>query len=101
MLKHITNVADFDAAVKEGKVLVDFYADWCGPCKMLAPILEKVANDHPEIDVVKVNTDEVPELAGRYRISAIPTLLAYQDGKIVNQAMGYMPENSVLRLLGL
>jgi thioredoxin 1 len=69
-------------------VLVDFYADWCGPCKMLAPLLEEVASDNPNIKVVKVNVDESTELASRYQINAIPSLKVFKNGKVTAQHVG-------------
>lgn len=64
----------------DGKVLVDFYADWCGPCKMVAPILDEIAREHGEITVGKVNVDDCPELAIRYRVASIPTLILFDKG---------------------
>ncbi len=101
MLKHIASKSEFDVEIQSGKVLVDFYADWCGPCKMLSPIVEEIAKEHPEINVLKVNVDEVPELASVYRVSAIPTLIAFENGKTLAVRMGYMPKESVLSLLNL
>ena len=95
MLKHINSAAEFDSAIKEGIVLVDFFATWCGPCKMLSPVLEEVANENPNIAVLKIDVDEVGELAARYGIQAIPTLFLLKDGKIVNKGMGYLNKNQL------
>ena len=69
-------------------VLLDFWAAWCGPCTMLSPVVEELAQEHPEISFAKVNVDEVPELAQRYQISAIPTLLLFKDGQPVDMSVG-------------
>jgi len=72
----------------KGLVLVDFYADWCGPCKMTSPIIEELANEVKEIKFVKVNVDENADLASQYNISSIPTFLIFKDGKIIHQFVG-------------
>lgn len=87
MLKHITD-SEFDSAVQSGAVLVDFYADWCGPCKMIAPVLEQLAAEHPALTVLKVNVDESPALAARFGVMSIPTVLYYKDGQMVDQTVG-------------
>jgi len=99
MLKHINDADEFSEAIEKGTVLVDFYATWCGPCSMLTPIIEKIAAEHTEIEVIKVDIDKGSELAAKYRISAVPTLMVFKDGKQVNHGMGYMPEANILRLL--
>lgn len=82
---------NFEEMVKGDKVVVDFYADWCGPCKMLGPILEEIANDKG-IDVVKVNVDEYTALAQKYQIRSIPAMFVFSNGELVNQAVGLMPK---------
>ena len=101
MLKHIKDSAKFNNETAKGKVLVDFFATWCGPCKMLAPVLEKVAREHEEINVLKIDVDEVPDVAAKYGIRSIPTLILFEDGKAVDMKLGYMPEESVLRFAKL
>ena len=96
MLKHITNAAEFDAAIKEGKVLVDFFATWCGPCKMLSPVLEELAEKNPDLLVLKIDVDEVGALAARFGIQAIPTLILFKDGEQVDKRMGYQNMNQLL-----
>ncbi|MBR6056298.1 MAG: thioredoxin [Bacilli bacterium] len=101
MLKHIKDSAEFNNETAKGKVLVDFFATWCGPCKMLAPIVEKVASEHEDITVLKIDVDEVPDVAAKYGIRSIPTLILFEDGKAVDMKLGYMPEESVLRFAKL
>jgi len=80
-------------------VLVDFYADWCGPCKMLAPILEELARENPKAKIVKVDVDRNSQLAGAFRVSSIPTLLVFRNGKVVAQHVGLASKASLKRLL--
>ena len=72
----------------EGTVLIDFYADWCGPCKMIAPVVEKIAEENPSLKVVKVNIDEEESLAIQYRVMSIPTFLVVKNGEVVNKVVG-------------
>ena len=96
------NESEFDREVLQdsGTVLVDFWATWCGPCRMLAPILEELSGQHPELKIVKVDVDENRDLALQYGIESIPTLLVFKGGKLVNQAVGARPKSGVLALLG-
>ena len=80
-------------------VLLDFWAPWCGPCRMVVPIIDEIAGERSDIKVGKVNVDEEFELAGKFRISSIPTLLVIRDGKVVNQALGARPKQAILNLL--
>ncbi len=80
-------------------VLVDFWASWCGPCKMLAPIVEEVANETTTVKVGKVNVDEEPELARQFRVMSIPTLVLIKDGKVVKTSVGVKPKNDILAML--
>ena len=80
-------------------VLVDFWATWCGPCRMIAPVLEEVAKERPDVTVCKVDVDEERELALEYGVSSIPTLLVFRDGKVVNQSTGAMPKERILAML--
>ena len=81
-------------------VLIDFWAEWCGPCKMLSPIIEEIANEaNGEYKVGKVNIDEQLELANTFKIVSIPTVVVMENGKIKNSAVGYMPKENILELL--
>ncbi len=89
-MKHV-NTAEFDALMSEGKtVLLDFFATWCGPCKMLTPVLEEVEVDYPDVEFVKVDVDEEPDLARRYGISVIPTLFVIKNGETTATTKGYL-----------
>ena len=81
------------------KVLLDFWAPWCGPCRMLAPILDQVAAERSDIKVAKVNVDEEPELAGQFRVYSIPTLAVMKNGELVHQSAGAKPKNQILSMI--
>ncbi len=81
-------------------VLLDFWASWCGPCRMFSPVVDEVAEERTDVKVGKVNVDEQPELAGEFGVMSIPTLLVFEQGKLVRQAVGARPKASVLDLLG-
>ena len=81
------------------KVLIDFWASWCGPCRRVGPVIEEIAAERDDIKVCKINVDEQGELANQYQVMSIPTLLVMKDGKIVNQAVGALPKNQILALL--
>ena len=80
-------------------VLLDFWASWCGPCRMAAPIVEEIAAQRPDIKVGKINVDEQPELAGRFGVMSIPTLVVMRDGKVVRQSVGAQPKERILAML--
>ena len=83
----------------EQTVLVDFWAGWCGPCKMLGPIVDQVAQEHPEIKVCKIDIDEQTELAVQYKVMNIPTLLVFKNGEVANQSVGVISKSEILELL--
>ena len=81
------------------KVILDFWAPWCGPCRMVVPIVEEIADERPDIKVGKINVDEEAELASQFGIMSIPTLVVIENGKIVNQAIGARPKEAILGML--
>ncbi len=80
-------------------VLLDFYADWCGPCRMVSPIVDEIAEERADIKVGKINVDEQPELAAQFQVMSIPMLAVIKDGKIVNQVVGARPKAQILAML--
>lgn len=95
----IINSSEFDSAIANGVVLVDFYADWCGPCKMLGPVLEELSKKMDNVTFYKVNVDASSDLASRYGIQAIPNLIIFKDGKAVDQLTGFVPEGQIVQKL--
>ena len=97
-MSKVLNSKEFKKEVLESKepVLVDFYADWCGPCKMLGPVMEEIAKDHK---VFKVNTDDEEELAMEYGIMSIPCVIAFKDGKEINRSIGLVDKDTILNLI--
>ena len=97
---HITKANFEDQVLKApGKVLLDFWATWCGPCRMVAPHLEAIAQDHPEITVGKIDIDQEMELAVRFGIVSIPTLIVMEGGEVKAKSIGYMPKAEIEKLL--
>lgn len=92
---------NFDSEVMQSDktVLLDFWAAWCGPCRMLSPLVDEVAEENPSIKVGKVNVDEQPELAQQFRVMSIPTLVVIKDGKIASQALGVQPKATILDMI--
>lgn len=95
MVKKYNNDENFDEIIKN-RVLVDFYADWCGPCRMLGPVLEKIDG----IDIIKVNVDGSGELARKYGVMSIPCVILFEDGKEIKRNIGFMNEEKVREFLG-
>lgn len=101
-MTELKNSSDFDKIIKENKiVIVDFFADWCGPCKMLAPVLESISDKHSDVTFIKINVDEFADLAARYNVSSIPTILKFNETKLETRAVGYRDEETYTNLLGL
>lgn len=92
--------ADFDHQIEDSPTLVDFWAPWCQPCRMLAPVLDKVSKDFPCVCVAKVNTDDNQALAARFGVSALPTIVAFRDGKEIGRLVGLANEDSIRKVLG-
>ena len=92
---------NFNDFIASGTAVVDFYADWCGPCRMLAPALEQIADEHPEIKVGKLNVDEAHALAARFGISSIPFVARFDNGTLTSSALGYMPASALADKLNI
>ena len=86
------NESNFSDLTNHGLVLVDFFATWCGPCKMLSPVLEDLASDRSEVAIVKVDIDENENLAKSYGIMSVPTLMLFKDGQLIDQKVGFLPK---------
>lgn len=95
------NKENFASEVLESSkpVLLDFYADWCGPCRMVAPILAEIAEERDDIKVGKINVDEQPELAAQFKVMSIPMLAVVKDGQVVNASVGARPKEQILKML--
>ena len=94
------NKNNFEIAEKSEKpVLIDFYADWCGPCRMVSPIVDEIAEENPQYLVAKVNVDNEPELASRFGVVSIPTLVVMKGGEVVNKVSGARPKAAILALI--
>lgn len=98
MIKHLEKEAEFEQEISSGKVLVDFYADWCGPCQMLSPVIEQLEKESG-IKVIKIDVDSLPGLARQFRVMAIPTLLLFENGKMVKRETAYMPIEHLRRFV--
>ena len=97
---NITNQNFNEEVLQSDKpVLIDFWASWCGPCRMIAPIVEEIAEERSDIKVGKINVDEEPELATRFGIMSIPTLVVMKDGEMINKLVGARPKNQILDML--
>lgn len=92
--------ADFDSKVESGVQLVDFWATWCGPCKMIAPVLEELAADYEgKADILKLDVDENPSTAAKYEVMSIPTLIVFKDGQPVHKVVGFQPKENLAEVL--
>lgn len=85
----------------EKVVVIDFWATWCGPCRMMAPVVEEVAKDYPDVKVCKVNVDEEPELSNAFKIVSIPTIVVIKNGEIIDSVVGYRPKEDIEKIIKL
>ena len=85
----------------EKVVVIDFWATWCGPCKMMAPVVEEVAKDYPDVKVCKVNVDEEPDLSNAFKIVSIPTIVVIKNGEIIDSVVGYRPKEDIEKIIKL
>ena len=101
MIEHVNSLEEFNEKIATGRVLVDFYATWCGPCKMLAPILEEIdeRKEAGDLLIVKVDVDEVGVIAAKFGIQSIPTLILFENGQAIKTTLGYMPKPQLLNFL--
>ena len=102
MLKHIESVEQFEELLKNKKVVLDFYADWCGPCRMLSPIIEELAEQYgEEVAIAKLNVDRVGEVAQKYGVFTIPTVIFFKNGEIKETLVGYRPKAHFEKIINL
>ncbi len=92
MLIHLDK-ENFNEEIKEGKVVVDFFATWCGPCKLLGPIIEELAKEEENVKFIKVDVDQFEDLARAYGIMSVPTVIYFRDGEVVDQTIGFLPKD--------
>lgn len=93
------NQENFNELISSGKVLVDFYANWCGPCKMIGPILEEIDSERNDINIVKVDVDNNSDLATKYGIMSIPTIILFENGVEINKHIGFLPKEEIINLI--
>ena len=95
LIKHFTD-NEFQSEIKHGVTLVDFHANWCGPCRMLSSVLDDVSAALPDINIVKINVDELPEIANTYSVQSVPTLILFKDGKEIASRAGFASKSSLV-----
>lgn len=102
MVKHLSDKNEVLSLISNSpRLLLDFHATWCGPCKMLTPLVEQLAEEHPEIEVIAVDVDKSPELAALYEVFSVPTLVYFENGEKIRQQAGYRPYPSLLNFVNL
>ena len=94
------NESNFNELINNGKILVDFFATWCGPCKMLSPVLEEIASDRSDTKIIKVDVDECSNIAKEFGVMSIPTLILIDNGKIVDKKIGFQSKEEIVEWLG-
>lgn len=97
-LIHFNN-ENFDELISSGKVLVDFYANWCGPCKMISPLLEEIASERDDITIIKIDVDNNSDLATKYGVMSIPTMILFNNGVETNKHIGFLPKDEIINLI--
>jgi thioredoxin 1 len=95
----INGISELEKVTSEGLVVVDFFATWCGPCKMLSPVLEQINEDRSDVKIVKVDIDNNMDLAKKYGIMSVPTVILFKDGKEVDKKIGFMPKDMITEWL--
>lgn len=98
MIKHYDNRMNLEEEIKTGKVVVDFFATWCGPCQMLGGELEEMAKENDDITIIKIDIDNYEELAHQYGVMVVPTIYFYQDGELLSRETGFMPKEKMKNL---
>jgi thioredoxin 1 len=98
-MKEINGLTDFKEAIKEGMVLTDFWASWCGPCKMISPILEEIAKERNDVTIIKVNVDDNEQIAMNYGVQSIPTLILFNNGEKQDYMVGALPKTVLNKFL--
>lgn len=100
MIKHIESEKEFEEFIKEGNVIIDFFATWCGPCRMMTPVLEDIDTEYEgKLNIGKVDVDALGKIAAQYMVSSIPTLLFIKDGELKHTQVGFMPQKSLKHLI--
>ena len=101
-MTHVTTETFGSEVLKADKpVIVDFWADWCGPCRMLAPVLEELEKERPDLKICKIDVDDAPGLAMQYRVASIPTVMLFQNGQIAAKVVGYVSKDELCKDLGI